>query len=167
MKFAYEAVTEAFCLHLSWDLSIRESNDSMLGVSRITVLRTLLTTVTQMSFRKNAISDACICDRTLLFITKTHDHIGEVGQKSTKTTRTLPLSILRRLNGAKLVLQNLLCLIEHPILCLAFHHSWIQLQDSWTSPVSIVLRQLTKNIGQDFSKNEELKFEKCWFSFQQ
>ena len=31
--------------------------------------------------------------------------------------------ILKRLNGAKLELQHLICLISHPIRGLAFHHS--------------------------------------------
>ena len=71
---------------------------------------------------------ACICDRTLSvthyqrFITIGHK--GGWGQISTSTLKILPFLIalvLRRLNGAKLALQDLFCLIEHPILCLAFH----------------------------------------------
>ena len=56
--------------HLSWDLSIRRSNVSMLRDFRIPELRTLLNSVTPSILRKNLISDACTCDRILLVITQ-------------------------------------------------------------------------------------------------
>ena len=61
--------------------------------------------------------------------------------------------VVRRLNGAKLASQHLLCVIEHPILRLAFYHSWIRTQSYLNFSTCFNDIPLTfKNIGQDFFK---------------
>ena len=47
-------------------------------------------------------------------------------------------NVLKRLDGAKLALQHLLCLIEHPILRLAFHHSQSYMQ--FFNPLNLCFR---------------------------
>ena len=49
-------------------------SDSMLRDTRIAVSRTLSNIATNLIFRKNQISDACICDRILSVIKQNHDH---------------------------------------------------------------------------------------------
>ena len=66
-------------------------------------------------------------------------------------------AVVRRLNSAKLASQQMLCLIEHTIFLLAFHHSWMQTQDTWTSlPALLILYQIAEKVGQDLSKDEVL-----------
>ena len=157
--------------HITWDLSIWRSSDSMLSDSRTIVSRSLSNIIIPLMFRKNLISDAGICDRTQSVNTQNSWSDVRTGTNidlNTESFAFLDKSSLRMTKWckARIIALALPDRTSNSSFC---HPSlWTRPPNTWTSPpVLMILRQLAQNIGRDFSKDGVPQFWKCWFSFQQ